>query len=91
LLSTEKLGETIGTIEMSPLYVQCSELISGMTDDSLHMFTESLNAVDKLRKTTFRREGEDGNCGLVERVQWAALRSQSSRFCEQRFKHTRQT
>ncbi|KAF3041586.1 hypothetical protein E8E12_008971 [Didymella heteroderae] len=62
------LGETIETIEKSPRYAYCSELISDMTHDSLHMFTEILNAVDKLRKMISGREAKDGNFRLAERV-----------------------
>lgn len=68
------LGETIETIEKSPRYAHCSELISDMTNDSLQMFMEILNAVDKLKKMTTGREGKDGNFGLVERVQWAVFK-----------------
>ncbi|KAG9204843.1 hypothetical protein G6514_010077 [Epicoccum nigrum] len=49
-------------------------MIKDMTEDSLQMFTEILNAVDKLKKMTQGREGKDGNFGLVERVQWAVLK-----------------
>lgn len=68
------LGETIEQIERSPRYVHCSELIKDMTNDSLHMFTEILDAVDKLKKMTIGREGKDGNFGLVERVQLAVFK-----------------
>ncbi|KAF2633404.1 hypothetical protein BU25DRAFT_444162 [Macroventuria anomochaeta] len=68
------LDETIETIEKSPCYAHCSELIKDMTDDSLQMFTEILNAVDKLKKMTAGREGKDGNFGFVERVQWAVFK-----------------
>ena len=44
------LGETIEQIETSPRYAHCSEMIKDMTEDSLQMFTEILNAVDKLKK-----------------------------------------
>lgn len=68
------LGETIEQLEKSPRYAHCTELIKDMTDDSLQMFTEILNAVDKLKKMTMGREGKDGNFGLVERVQWAVFK-----------------
>ncbi|KAH6642652.1 hypothetical protein C7974DRAFT_106797 [Boeremia exigua] len=68
------LGETIENLEKSPRYAHCSELIKDMTDDSLQMFTEILNAVDKLKKMTTGRGGKDGNFGLVERVQWAVFK-----------------
>jgi hypothetical protein len=68
------LGETIEQIETSPRYAHCSEMIKDMTEDSLQMFTEILNAVDKLKKMTQGRDGKDGNFNLVERVQWAVLK-----------------
>lgn len=68
------LGETIEIIERSPRYAHCSELISDMTDDSLQMFTEILNAVDKLREMTSGREGKVGKFGLVERLQCAVFK-----------------
>jgi hypothetical protein len=68
------LDETIETIEKSPRYAPYSELISDMTDDSLQMFTEIFNAVDKLGKMRSRREGRDGNFGLDERLQWAVFK-----------------
>lgn len=68
------LGETIEIIDRSPRYAHCSETISDMTDDSLPMFTEILNAVDKLRDMTSGREGKVGKFGLVERLQWAVLK-----------------
>lgn len=49
-------------------------MIKDMTEDSLQMFTEILNAVDKLKKMTQGRDGKDGNFNLVERVQWAVLK-----------------
>ena len=68
------LGDAIETLERSPRYAHCSELISDMADDSLQMFTEVLDAVDKMRKMTSGREGRDGNFGLVERLQWAVFK-----------------
>lgn len=46
------LGETTETIEILPRYAHCTDKVSGMTEDSLQMFTEILDAVDKLRKMT---------------------------------------
>ena len=68
------LGDAIETLERSPRYAHCSELISDMADDSLQMFTEVIDAVDKMRKMTSGREGRDGNFGLVERLQWAVFK-----------------
>lgn len=68
------LGETIEQIEKSPRYAHCTELIQDMTDDSLQMFSEILNAVDKLKKMTAGKEGRDGNFGLVDRIQWAVFK-----------------
>lgn len=68
------LGETLEKIETSPRYAGCSEMVKDMTDSSLQMFTEILNAVDQLKKMTTGREGKDGNFGLVERLQWAVFK-----------------
>jgi hypothetical protein len=68
------LGETIESIEASPRFAHCSELIKDMTDASMQMFTEILEAVDKLKKMTTGRDGQDGNFGFAERVQWALFK-----------------
>jgi hypothetical protein len=68
------LGETLRTIEASQYYDHCSEMIRDMTDASLEMFTEILNAAQSLKSMTTGKDGKDGSFGFVGRVQWAVFK-----------------
>ncbi|KAF2878184.1 hypothetical protein BDV95DRAFT_589148 [Massariosphaeria phaeospora] len=67
------LGDTLKKIQDSPYYAHCAELIKDMTDTSLEMFTEILDAAESLSKITKGKDGKDGKFSIVDRVQWAVF------------------
>ncbi len=64
------LEDTMETIETTPHYGPCSDMVTDMTSTSLQYFTDILDAVDSLKKMTTGRDGKDGTFGLVDRVHW---------------------
>lgn len=67
------LGQTLGKLENSQYYSHCTELIGDMTEASLDMFTEILDAAEQLRRMTNGKAGKDGKFGVMERFQWAVF------------------
>ncbi|KAF2800470.1 hypothetical protein K505DRAFT_331692 [Melanomma pulvis-pyrius CBS 109.77] len=67
------LGETLEKVQESPYYAHCAEMIKDMTDASLEMFTEILNAADAMKGMVKGKDGKDGKFGFVGRVQWAVF------------------
>jgi hypothetical protein len=48
-------------------------MVQDMTDASLEMFTEILNAVENLRRMTVGKGGKDGKFSFVGKVQWVVF------------------
>jgi hypothetical protein len=67
------LGETLGKVQTSRYYDHCSGLIEPMTATSMEMFTEILDASEKLKGIVKGKDGKDGTFGLVGRLQWAVF------------------
>lgn len=67
------LGDTLEQVQSSQYYAHCTELIKDMTDASLEMFTEILDASEKLRGMVKSKDRKDGKLNLVGRVQWAVF------------------
>ena len=65
------LGDTLGKIQASQYYKHCADLIEPMTETSMEMFTEILDASDSLKGIARGKDGKDGKFGLLSRVQWA--------------------
>jgi hypothetical protein len=64
------LGETLEKVEKSPYYADCTEMTRHMTEASMEMFTEILDACESVKSMT---KGKDGKFGLVSKVQWAVF------------------
>lgn len=64
------LGEALEKVQESQYYSHCTEMTKDMTDASMEMFTEILNACESVRGIT---KGKDGKFGFVSRVQWAVF------------------
>ncbi|KAH7089696.1 hypothetical protein FB567DRAFT_307885 [Paraphoma chrysanthemicola] len=67
------LGNTLEKLQDSSYYTHCFEMVRDMTDASLEMFTEILNAVESLRHMTAGKDGKDGKFGLVGKLQWVVF------------------
>ncbi|KAF2688744.1 hypothetical protein K458DRAFT_428257 [Lentithecium fluviatile CBS 122367] len=67
------LGETLEKIQTSHYYGHCAELIEPMTQTSMEMFTEILDASESLKGIAKGKDPKDGKLGLVGRVQWAVF------------------
>jgi hypothetical protein len=65
------LKDTMDKIEGSSYYAHCFSMMRGITDASVEMFTEILNAAETLRDMTTGKDGRDGKFKLVSKVQWA--------------------
>lgn len=63
-------GNTIEKLQSSEYYAHCYEAVQEMTDASLEMFSEILNAVKTLRDMAAGKDGKDGKFGFVGKVQW---------------------
>jgi len=67
------LGEALEKVQKSSYYAHCTEMIKDMTDASLEMFTEILDAVETMQTMIKGKEGKDGKFRFVSRVQWAVF------------------
>jgi hypothetical protein len=67
------LGETLKKIQASQYYGHCAELIEPMTETSMEMYTEILDASESLKGMAKGKDGQDGRFGIVGRVQWAVF------------------
>jgi len=65
------LGDALGKIQASQYYKHCAELIEPMTETSMEMFTEILDASESLKVMAKGKDGKDSKFGFVGRVQWA--------------------
>jgi hypothetical protein len=79
------LKDTMETIQSSPYYAHCFDMVRGMTDASVQMFTEVLNVAEALEVMA---RGKDGKFGFVNKVHWVVFRNQRSWCSEPRLKHT---
>ncbi|KAF1949049.1 hypothetical protein CC80DRAFT_540596 [Byssothecium circinans] len=64
------LRETLEKVQSSQYYSHCAEMTKDMTEVSLEMFTEILNATESVRSMS---KGKGGKFGFVSRVQWAVF------------------
>jgi hypothetical protein len=67
------LGNALEKIQGSDYYGHCFEMVQDMTDASLEMFTEILNAVENLRSMAVGKDGKDGKFSFVGKVQWVVF------------------
>src|SRR4051812_36606885 len=56
------LGETLEKVQDSAYYAHCAEMTKDMTEASMEMFTEILDASESVRGMS---KGKDGKFGLV--------------------------
>lgn len=64
------LKDTMEKIQTSHYYSHCFEMIRDMTDASLEMFTEILDAAESLKGMTMGKDEKSGRFSLVSKVQW---------------------
>jgi hypothetical protein len=64
------LKDTMETIQNSQYYAHCFDVVRGMTDASVQMFTEVLNAAETLRAVA---KGKDGRFSFVNKVHWVVF------------------
>lgn len=67
------LKDTMDRINNSNYYTHCSDMIRDMTNASVEMFTEVLNAAETLRTITKGKDGRDGKFTFVSKVQWVVF------------------
>ncbi|KAF2471402.1 uncharacterized protein BDR25DRAFT_342663 [Lindgomyces ingoldianus] len=64
------LGETLEQVQDSAYYSHCAEMTKDMTEASMEMFTEILDASESVRGMS---KGKDGKFGLVGKLQWVVF------------------
>jgi hypothetical protein len=67
------LKDTMEKIQSSSYYAHCFDMVQGMTDASVEMFTEVLNAAETLRGMAKTKDGKDGKFSLISKVQWVVF------------------
>jgi hypothetical protein len=67
------LKDAMGTIHSSPYYAHCFDVVRRMTDASVEMFTEVLNAAESLRAMAKGKDKKDGKFGFVSKVHWVVF------------------
>lgn len=68
ILST--LKDTMEKIQTSHYYAHCADMVRDMTNASLEMFTELLDAAESLKDMTVGKDGRDGKFSVISKVQW---------------------
>jgi hypothetical protein len=64
------LKDTLDKIEGSSYYAHCYNMMRGMTDASVEMFSEILDAAETLRSIASGMDRRDGKFTFVSKVQW---------------------
>jgi hypothetical protein len=60
-------------VQTSSYYSHCYEMVQDMTDASLEMFTEILDACERLRTMAAGKDGKDGKYIFTGKFQWAVF------------------
>ncbi|KAF2826185.1 hypothetical protein CC86DRAFT_25923 [Ophiobolus disseminans] len=67
------LKDTMEKIHASHYYAHCTNMVRDMTDASLEMFTELLDAAEALKGMTAGKDGRDGKFSMMSKVHWVVF------------------
>lgn len=67
------LKDTMEKMQTSSYYAHCFDMVQGMTEASVDMFTEVLNAAENLRSLAKGKDGKGGTFSLFNKVHWVVF------------------